>query len=81
VVVGDQECAGDSAHDPDLVPHVHDVRPSRRLDLANDLESAHRHGPTIGASNVLLLPYRQAHRPSHTEHHRVANRRSEHAAR
>src|SRR5262249_42704132 len=42
VVVGDEERARDATQDADLMTHVLQVGPSRRLDLADDLERALR---------------------------------------
>ena len=38
VIVGDQKRAGNLAEHADLMPHMHQIRPRRRLDLAHDLE-------------------------------------------
>jgi len=44
VVVRNEKRAGNRAENADLMPDVFEVRPGRRLDLADELETSIRHG-------------------------------------
>ena len=61
MVVGNQERVRDRAQHPDLVAHPRQVRASRRLDLADQLETTISHAVTIQAA-LPAKAFRQVYR-------------------
>ena len=58
MIVRNQESIGSLAESPDLVAHMHEVRPGRRLYLTYDLKRAPRH---VSKVHGMLIAQRQGH--------------------